>query len=614
MAKTREVNGKLRHSLTENIRYTYGTAFSCYPIMKWELLTLVLSQLLAPIVATAIPAVAIGIITRDEGTSSYLIGMTGIILLYAILNFVSTYSSNLVQYRNVCARMKGFFLQLIHKAMTADYCNVEPQKQQKRIEKACQALGSNWVGPEFLMKNTPVFLINCLGVVTYGAVITTLDVRILFILIAMAGMNYFLGHYAREYMDRHKDENAAYEQQSHNLKDSCISVVNGKDVRMFQMEKWFHQVFQDLIEKKTNWQSRMEKRWYLQSLSDQCFIALRDVLAYYLLVVKALDGEISVAVFTLYIGVISGFSNWLFETISAFNNMKRASLEIDDMRDVLEMPNVFCHEKGCELPSKEEHPLDIEFRNVSFRYDGDDKDILKNINLKIEGGSKVALVGNNGAGKSTLVKLLCGLYYPTSGEILVGGRSISTYNIDEYHKLIGAVFQEVQTIGFTIAKNLAACKEEDIDYGKVHTCLDLAGLAEKVGGLKKKEKTYLSQVFDQEGINLSGGETQKLMLARAIYKNAPIMVLDEPTAALDPIAESQMYERYHELTTDKTSIFISHRLASTSFCDRVIFLDDGQIVEDGTHESLMRNQGKYAQMFEVQSHYYKERGKEEQYA
>jgi ABC-type multidrug transport system fused ATPase/permease subunit len=121
-------------------------------------------------------------------------------------------------------------------------------------------------------------------------------------------------------------------------------------------------------------------------------------------------------------------------------------------------------------------------------------------------------------------------------------------------------------------------------------------------------------VFDQEGINLSGGETQKLMLARAVYKNAPIMVLDEPTAALDPIAESQMYERYHELTSDKTSIFISHRLASTSFCDRVIFLNDGQIVEDGTHESLVRNQGKYAQMFEVQSHYYKEKGKEEQYA
>jgi ABC-type multidrug transport system fused ATPase/permease subunit len=240
-------------------------------------------------------------------------------------------------------------------------------------------------------------------------------------------------------------------------------------------------------------------------------------------------------------------------------------------------------------------------------------DTISHFNLQINGGSKIALVGINGAGKTTLVKLLAGLYYPTEGEILINGRSIRDYNIEEYYRLIAVVFQDVEILAFTIAKNIAACSDDMINYERVRKCLEMAGLKDKIDELRDKENTYLTQSIDKDGIMLSGGQMQKLMLARALYKDSPIIILDEPTAALDPIAESEIYEKYNDLTRGKTSLFISHRLSSTKFCDRIIFLENGSIVEDGTHRQLMDKGGRYAEMFEIQSHYYKENSEADNY-
>ena len=246
-------------------------------------------------------------------------------------------------------------------------------------------------------------------------------------------------------------------------------------------------------------------------------------------------------------------------------------------------------------------------RDVWYKYDGAEDFTLKGIDLTIEEGESLALVGINGAGKTTLVKLICGLYSPTKGEILINGKQINEYNIEEYYSMISAVFQEIRPICFTMLEYVAS---SDLDRltarADAISAMKLAGIGEKIENLENGIDTHLMKGIYDDGVDLSGGEMQKLVLARAIYKNGNMLILDEPTAALDPIAENNLYLKYRELTRGKTSIYISHRFASTRFCDHIVLLEDGVIKESGTHDSLMERDGQYAYMFGVQAKYYKE--------
>jgi ATP-binding cassette subfamily B protein len=246
---------------------------------------------------------------------------------------------------------------------------------------------------------------------------------------------------------------------------------------------------------------------------------------------------------------------------------------------------------------------------VSFRYPGEDKDTLTGINLTLHPGEKLAVVGPNGAGKTTLIKLICGFLNPTEGRVLFNGKDIRTFDRREYYTLFSAVFQNFSLLAGTVATNVAQ-DDRDIDMERVKICIDKAGLRQKIESLKDGYDTYLNREVYEDAVLLSGGETQRLMLARALYKDAPFLILDEPTAALDPIAESEMYQKYNEMTLGKSSVYISHRLASTRFCDRILMLADGGIAEEGTHEELLKMGGKYAALFEVQSRYYREEGDE----
>jgi ABC-type multidrug transport system fused ATPase/permease subunit len=223
-------------------------------------------------------------------------------------------------------------------------------------------------------------------------------------------------------------------------------------------------------------------------------------------------------------------------------------------------------------------------------------------------GDKFALVGINGAGKTTIVKLMCGFYQPTEGRILINGIDTRELNIDKYFEQIAVVFQDAFTMSFSIAENISGLNSDTIDRDKIKNVLQKAGLMEKISKLEKGIDTYLNKDMDENGIQLSGGEVQKLMLARALYKEAKLLILDEPTAALDAIAESEMYEKYQSLLKGKTSLFISHRLASTRFCNHILFLENGKIKEEGTHDELLTLDRSYAEMFKVQSQYYKDGG------
>ncbi|MDD2433895.1 MAG: ABC transporter ATP-binding protein, partial [Bacilli bacterium] len=344
----------------------------------------------------------------------------------------------------------------------------------------------------------------------------------------------------------------------------------------------------------------------LPNLSNTIFGFFRDLVAYTLLTTAVINGSISVTEYTLMIGIINSISASLVKIGKDITDLHSASLETQDFMIFMNEQSEFNHGKGLDIKTLT-RPLSIEFKNVVYQYKDLDKPTINGLSFKMNPGEKIALVGENGAGKTTIIKLLSGFYKPTSGEILINGHKIDEFNIIDYYSLLSVINQDVEILGVSI-KNTVAVTDLAVDEVKLNQAIKDAGLEAKVASLKKGTDTYLTKNLDEEGVLLSGGETQKLMLARALYKDGDILMLDEPTSALDPIAEGEIYQKYNDLTKGKTSIFISHRLSSTRFCDRIFYLRDGHIVEEGSHEELMAKHGEYYEVFTIQAHYYQNNG------
>ncbi len=588
-----------------NVIFVMKAMFERYRTVKWQIPIYMICKVSGPFLATLIPTIAIAYITKGH-IGKFLPAMAGVILLASGVNACGSIMGSRISNKRTYTRLGYFFYRYVKKNLTTDYANVEPQERQKAIEKGANAINNNWIGAERLMNETVEFLILSIGLTSYGTAILFLDIRILFTMIVMFVLDFLFRNHALRYSDKHREENTEIYRKKRYLSQSGLDLKAGKDVRVYQMEGWFHKVYEKLVKDAGKYQRKTGFRWYWPTISDQICEVPRNLLAYFILVTKAVSGEISPATFTLYLGLITGFSDWIYGFSLSLNTLRKSSHEFDEYLAVMDTKDVFMHQGGEEAP-RSSKPLKIEFRDVSFRYAGSDKDTLSHVNLIIKPGEKIALVGNNGAGKTTLVKLLCGLYWPTDGRILVNDKDITKINLPEYQSLISVLFQDVNPLAFTIEMNIAGCIAEDINRERVSESLKMAGLWEKIESLENREQTYITQTLNDKGIQLSGGETQRLLLARAIYKNGPILILDEPTAALDPIAESKMYQEYNELTRDKTSLFISHRLSSTKFCDRIIFLEQGSVAEEGSHEQLIGMRGKYKEIFDIQSHYYQEK-------
>lgn len=281
-------------------------------------------------------------------------------------------------------------------------------------------------------------------------------------------------------------------------------------------------------------------------------------------------------------------------------------MAVSHFRSFLSFPEQFQREGGVETDALLAFPKVIELKNVCYRYPGAKADTLLDINLKINPAEHLAVVGLNGAGKTTLVKLICGLIDPTAGTVLYDGTDVRAYNRTAYYRLFSAVFQQFSILPATIEEIAGESAPGQVDPEAAGNCLLQAGLWDKIQELPNGIKSTYSRVIQDDGIEFSGGELQKLLLARALYKNAPVMVLDEPTAALDPISESRLYETYHKVMENHSTVFISHRLASTRFCSRILLMDGGRIAEEGTHEQLLSQKGKYYELFETQAKYYRE--------
>lgn len=598
-----------RNTIFKNAFIVYKAMFKRYPTAIPIVLIYIVISVSLPFINTLIPAMAIkGITSGSVKVFLIYIGIT--VLSMCVFSGIKIFCEKKMQMKHTYTRISVFMLDFIKKAINTDYLNIEPQPKQKIMGKGIQGVNGNYDGAERVSTLTLEFIVIILGIFSYGTVIFILDWRILSITLGMFVADVLIRNHAVKYGDSHRESFSEPWRKMQYYERNSMNISAGKDIRIFGLKKLFDYHFDSMIRIYKKFRYNYQLRWYYPTISDTAFNVTRDWLAYTLLIHKVLTGQIDAATFTIYLGIIAGFSFYIYDVSLHFANLRDASHQFNDYHEFMKQKDVFVHNNVNESTSGE--APSIEFRNVSFTYEGSDKPVLKNISFKIKADEKIALVGNNGAGKTTIVKLLCGLYPPTSGEILIDNKSINDIGVEKYQDMISVLFQDTSPIALSIAENVCGCEPEDVDHKKLHACLEKAGLLAKVNTLSKKEETYITQTLDEKGVLLSGGETQKLLLAKAMYKDGPILILDEPTSALDPIAESRIYEEYNQMADKKTAVFISHRLASTKFCDRILFLDGGQIVEEGSHDQLMEKGGKYREIFDIQSHYYKEKTSEEE--
>ena len=605
-----------RNNMFQNAFIVYKAMFKRYPTAIPLVLIYIVISVSLPFINTLIPAMAIKGIT--SGSVKIFLNYIGItVFCMCLFSGIKLFCEKKMQLKHTYNRVGTFMMGFIKKAINTDYLNIEPQPKQKIMGKAAKGVNSDGEGAEGVSKESLQFLVVMLGILSYGTVIFMLDWKILAVMFAMFFFDILIRNHAIKFGDDNRESFSEPWRKMNYYERNSMNISAGKDIRIFGLKKLFAYHYDKQIQIYKRFRHKYQLKWYYPTLSDTAFNILRDLLAYSLLIHKVLSGQIGAAEFTVYIGLVASFSEWIYDVSWNIGNLREDSHQFNEYLDFMKQKDVFEHSDCRVKPENDtmcsgnDKAPSIEFRNVTFTYEGSDKPVLTNVSFKISADEKIALVGNNGAGKTTIVKLLCGLYPPTSGDILIDGKNINDIGIEKYQDMISVLFQDTSPIAISVAENITGCEVEDADKERMEACLKKAGLYEKIQTLPKKEKSYITQTLDPEGIILSGGETQKLLLAKAMYKDGPMLILDEPTSALDPIAESKIYEEYNSMANNKTAIFISHRLASTKFCNRILFLDGGQIIEEGSHEELMKKGGRYKEIFDIQSHYYREAKNEE---
>ena len=529
-----------------------------------------------------------------------------IVLFTAALIFVSAaaaYINSNILFGKITVRSRILSL-LNRKSATTSYPNLNEDKFKKLVAASSNAVSGNSEATEAIWQTLSSLLTNVLGFVIYISLLTSVQPVLILVITATAVTGYFLGNYLNGYEYRHCDEKSEYIRHIDYISGQSKDWGAAKDIRIFGLRPWLEELYTKALDSLMAFRGKAESVYLWAKLADVVLALLRNGIAYAYLISMVLTDRISVSEFLLFFTAVSGFATWVTGILTEFNTLYKQSLDITTVRECLEYHEPFKFEDGEPLKA-EKKEYEIRLEDISFRYPGAEKDVLTNINLTLRPGEKLAVVGLNGAGKNTLVKLICGFLNPTRGRVLLDGRDIRDFNRRDYYDMFSAVFQQFSLLAATVASNVAQ-SETEIDLERVKECVDKADLRKKIESLPQSYETYLNREVYEDSVMLSGGETQRLMLARALYKDAPFIILDEPTAALDPIAESNMYQKYNEMTSGKSSIYISHRLASTRFCDRIIMIDNGGICEEGTHDQLLKLGGKYADLYEVQSKYYRE--------
>lgn len=529
---------------------------------------------------------------------------TGIELISMILN---TVASNRIWFYFLKTRMR-MITERIRKALCMNYQSLENPDVLDMNQKAMQATDGDNEGVQGLMNsiyNIGVQLVIML--VTFSTVVV-LDPRLILIMVVIAFVQFLFFRYIVK-----KDKKNVWDVLSKTwrkisyMEQTTQSFDYAKDIRLFGMKNWLSAKQHEILAGKQERKIYSLNLWIANSNFSNFMSLLAQAAIYGSLIYAVIGSDMSIGNFTMYLGLANTFMMALGNFFTALAGYKRQSLETDDFRSFMDLDT---EDNGDFLPLPKTDSYTFEFKNVSFKYKGADDYALKNLNLTLEAGKRLAVVGLNGAGKTTFIKLLLRLYDVTEGEILMNGVDIRKFRREEYFTLFSPIFQNVEIFAFPMSENISMKPPYETNVNLSEECAVRAGMDEKLKSLSNGINTELLKVIHDDGVDLSGGEKQKLALARTLYKDAPIIVLDEPTAALDALAEYRLYKSFDDIIGNKSAVYISHRLSSTRFCDGIAMFKAGEMVEYGTHEELLAKGGAYSEMFNIQAQYYKEDDKE----
>lgn len=600
------------YGILKNSVYILGKIRQYKPFLPWLMLLGVFTGSLMQYLWTFIGKFVIDIIEQQASTAEKdfspllsLLIVTTIIELAAMA--LNNLANNRIWFNMVNVRMK-MISERIRKVLSMEYQTLENPDMLNMAEKAAQATGGNNNGVEGMMHSVYNIGTNIVLMAVTLTTIVTLDWKLIIILSVVSFLQFlFFRHTVKRDKKEVWDMLAPTWRKINYMERATQDFDYAKDVRLFGMKGWLLDKQHEILNEKQNKMLHSRNLWMKNSAFSNLIGIVSKGAVYAILIYSVIDTDMSIGNFTLFLGLSSTFSSTLTGFLNSLGQFKEQSMQTDDFRSFLDYKNE-PENDTVTLPKTDKYTF--EFKNVSYKYKGAEEYALKNLNLTFEAGKRLAVVGLNGAGKTTFIKLMLRLYDVTEGEILLNGIDIRKFKRNEYYTLFAPVFQNVEIFAFPMSENISMKLPAETDVSLAKDCAVKAGMGDKLESLSDGIATELLKVIHDDGVDLSGGEKQKLALARALYKNAPVIVLDEPTAALDALAEYSIYKNFDEIIGDKSAIYISHRLSSTRFCDSIAMFKAGEMVEYGTHEELLAKGGAYSEMFNIQAQYYKEGEKE----
>lgn len=607
MSKVFDDKSRRKYGLASNFIYNMKSAKEWDKKLFWAQILMIVPNVAASLLGTYLPSRLVSDLTMQIEIPALMLEL---VVICVIMWICKAASEAMTEY----CEFEGSFInnyyakKFVHKIMDVDYDYLEDEEFQKvsgnawRVARFGQGVANAVVA-------LPLFLAQMSGVVIYGILLVQRSVLLMLITAASVGISLWLLSIARKKHAQYYEELQLSARKEGYITAQAMDSAAGKDIRIYHLIDWFLEKYDASLREMGRIYGIIHD-WYLfRNLSHAFLQLIMDGAAFGILAYMLAGGAITAAEFVFYVGLVSGFSLYFEGTLRQVMNFNNTSASISYLREFLEVEDNWNRGEGvgeAKMQQIQKSPVKVEFRNVSFTYPGCEKPTLKNINIVIRPGEKIALIGLNGAGKTTLVKLMCGFYHPTEGEILLNDIPIGQFNREEYYSLVSVLFQDSTMLALSLDENLTGQNAGEIDREQLARALKLSNFESVYEKLSDKGATPLVREINQSAVDFSGGEKQRLLFARTLYLNTPLVILDEPTAALDPIAENELYLNYGKSMENKTSVYISHRLSSTRFCDRILLLEHGEIIEEGTHEELLAGNTRYAELFEVQSQYYRE--------
>lgn len=592
----------MKHSFSSNIKFLIKNwfrkdSFGTILVFLSAILTIIIPLFDAYILKTITAAIIEGL-----DAEQFILSLISLFIFYILLKILNTWMDTRNDFFQTKVSML-YGVDLISALMDKDLLDFKTAEQKSLFERSKSfAFEGEQADGAWSAIRLSKLITSFLGFFAYAIIFSFLSYKLVLIILISALITAYFQDRLMLYGDAITDEMAKEESRHYYMYKVSLDDGAQKEIRLNNALSWLVYHLDKISKAYYSLLRGWTKKANTVSLVEGIFGFIRDLFTYVLLTKSVLNGEISAANFIFYLSLVLGFSEWLNNFSGHIRSLRRISLVCDKYRTFVQDKADFNTEKII-LKSIDE----IKLEDVSFAYD-EDNEILKNINLTIKKGESIAIVGENGAGKTTLIKLITKLFDASSGRILINGIDIDLYDKKSIYKRISALFQDYFLMPTTLINNLDDKQQDRVQAEKF---IDEMGLSNRVTSLENGLDTELINIEDNKIEGFSGGETQKLLFIKSLMKDSDLLILDEPTSALDPIAEEKLYLKYKDFTKDKMAIFISHRITSTRFCDRIIYLDDKSIAEVGTYDELMNLGGKYKAMFDMQAKYYKENKNEE---